>query len=213
MEEVYRGLPTVKRGQWEVDVAARRMQCCYWPGPRHTVLRGSWFVGACSYGYTASLNETVANTERGSGEWLPLRENIADQLEETYKGGVWNPKFQHLAPQPQGITAARIELMTSGSKGLCALFAGPDEAYLCTDDGLGWLRKLSGAPVARLRRGYAAPATAAALAAEADVKVEELDQAAATTPVAGLVLFVHGIGVSESAFQLEYEAPVLYLCT
>ena len=48
VEEVYSGLPTVKRGQWEVDVAARRMQCCYWPGPRHTVLRGSWFVGACA---------------------------------------------------------------------------------------------------------------------------------------------------------------------
>lgn len=141
------------------------------------------------------IKPVPSSTERGSGEWLPLRENIADQLEETYKGGVWNPKFKHVAPQPQGINAARIELMTTSSKGLCALFAGPEEAYLCTDDGLGWLRKLGGSTVAKLRRGYEAPTTPAALAAEADVKAEEGDQMAATTPVAGLVLFVHGIGV------------------
>ena len=117
---------------------------------------------------------------------------------------MWNPKFKHVAPQPQGITAARIELLTSSSKGLFALFAGPDEAYLCTDDGLGWLRKMAGSGVAKLRRGYVAPASPAALAAEADIKAEEVDQAAAGGAVAGLVLFVHGIGVCCCGFYVAF---------
>ncbi len=80
-------------------------------------------------------------------------------------------------------------------KGLFALFVGPHEAYLCNDDGFSWLRKLGGSAGARLVRGYQVPATPTALAAEADIKAEESDEAAVRMPVATLVLVVHGIGM------------------
>ena len=47
------GLP-VRGGLWEVDLAARRVACAYWPEPAHRVARGTWFI------------------EKGA-DWVPLK--------------------------------------------------------------------------------------------------------------------------------------------
>ena len=44
----------VRGGLWEVDLAARRMACAYWPEPAHRVARGTWFI------------------EKGA-DWVPLK--------------------------------------------------------------------------------------------------------------------------------------------
>ena len=41
-----------------------------------------------------------------------LQETTADELEEAYKGEIWNPARGHTEQQKQGITAARLELRT-----------------------------------------------------------------------------------------------------
>lgn len=41
-----------------------------------------------------------------------LQETVADELEEGYRGEIWNPARGHAQPQKQGVTAARIELRT-----------------------------------------------------------------------------------------------------
>ena len=40
------------------------------------------------------------------------QETTADELEEAYRGEVWNPARGHTEEQKQGITAARLELRT-----------------------------------------------------------------------------------------------------
>ena len=40
------------------------------------------------------------------------QETTADELEEAYRGEVWNPARGHTEEQKQGITAARVELRT-----------------------------------------------------------------------------------------------------
>ena len=37
---------------------------------------------------------------------------MADELEEAYRGEMWNPARGHTEEQKQGITAARLELRT-----------------------------------------------------------------------------------------------------
>lgn len=44
----------MRGGLWEVDLAARRMACAYWPEPAHRVSRGTWFI------------------EKGA-DWVPLK--------------------------------------------------------------------------------------------------------------------------------------------
>ena len=44
----------MRGGLWEVDLAARRMACAYWPEPAHSVSRGTWFI------------------EKGA-DWVPLK--------------------------------------------------------------------------------------------------------------------------------------------
>ena len=41
-----------------------------------------------------------------------LQETTADELEEAYRGEIWNPARGHTEQQKQGITAARLELRT-----------------------------------------------------------------------------------------------------
>lgn len=38
------------------------------------------------------------------------QETAADELEEGYRGEIWNPARGYLRPQKQGIEAARLEL-------------------------------------------------------------------------------------------------------
>lgn len=59
----------------------------------------------------------------------------------------------------------------------------------------------SGVPGARLRRGYYQPANPAA-AAEVDLKAEEADEYAGTTPVSHLVFAIHGIGQNLSGSNI-----------
>jgi hypothetical protein len=40
------------------------------------------------------------------------QETVADELEEGYRGEIWNPARGHAAPQKQGLSAARMELRT-----------------------------------------------------------------------------------------------------
>ena len=41
-----------------------------------------------------------------------LQESTADELEEAYRGQIWDPSRGHTEQQKQGITAARLELRT-----------------------------------------------------------------------------------------------------
>lgn len=41
-----------------------------------------------------------------------LQETTADELEEAYRGEIWNPARGHIEEQKQGITAARVDLRT-----------------------------------------------------------------------------------------------------
>eukprot|EP00889_Picochlorum_renovo_P003739 jgi/Picre1/30769/NNA_006129.t1 len=50
---------------FEVDLKRRMMQPCYWPGARHRVLRGTWFV-------------------EKQGDYVPVREMIAEKLEQAF---------------------------------------------------------------------------------------------------------------------------------
>lgn len=174
----------VRGGAHEVDLATRVMRPCYWPDSRHRVLRGTWYA------------------EKAAGEWVPLREALAEQLEEAYRQEVWAPGRGRLVPQaaagPGAPPAARLEVSASVEKGLYALFVGPGEAWLCREASFAWLRaKLGGGAAAgetrmRLRRGYDPPPTKAALEREADPRAEEADEAAAGAPVTRLVLCIHG---------------------
>ena len=179
----------VRSGTYEVDLRKRQVRPCYWPSSRHRVLRGTWFA------------------EKG-GEWVPLREALADQLEQAYVSKIWAPskgllkETSALAPQDKfapAVHAARLELNTVVDSGLYSLFVNEDEAYLMRTSSFAWLRRLGASSAAaptkmRLRRGYAQPATQAALQKEADLSAELLDNAAETAPPTSLLLIVHGIG-------------------
>eukprot|EP00884_Botryococcus_braunii_P003989 jgi/Botrbrau1/13591/Bobra.0307s0010.1 len=180
----------VKGGLWEVDLYLRKLRPCYWPGQASRVLRGTWFV------------------EKGS-DWVPLKETTAEELENAFRSEVWHPFKGHLQ-QHGGLRAARVDLnsLTNEAKGMYALFANYDEMYLCKDDSFTWLsRKIntSGVPGARLRRGYLPPANPVA-AAEVDVKAEETDEYAGTTPISHLVFAIHGIGQNLSGSNIADDA-------
>ncbi|CAL5218604.1 g301 [Coccomyxa viridis] len=179
----------VRGGLYEVDMLRRRMRCVYWPEHAHRISRGTWFV-------------------EKAPDWVPLKETTADELEEAYRGEVWNPARGHTKEQKQGITAARLELrtMTQECKGMYALFVSADEMYLCIDSYSSWItRKLTSTTMVgmRLRRGYTAPA---ANAAEVDLGREETDDFAARVPVDKLVFVVHGIGQNLSGSNIGEDA-------
>ncbi|KAL2519786.1 Phospholipase SGR2 [Forsythia ovata] len=134
IEEERVGVP-VKGGLYEVDLIKRHCFPVYWNGENRRVLRGHWFA------------------LKGGLDWLPLREDVAEQLEFAYRCQVWHRRTF----QPSGLFAARVDLQGS-TPGLHALFTGEDdtwEAWLIADassfgDVIGCDRN-----GIKLRRGYA----------------------------------------------------------
>nr|XP_043625139.1 phospholipase SGR2-like [Erigeron canadensis] len=167
------GVP-VKGGLYEVDLVRRHCFPVYWDGDNRRVLRGHWFV------------------RKGSLDWLPLREDVSEQLEYAYHGRVWRRRTF----QPSGQFAARVDIQGS-SQGLYALFTGEDdtwEAWLNVDARFSNLVKLGGASI-KLRRGYAPSHSSKPTQDELrQQKEEDMDDYWSQVPVGHLVFMVHGIG-------------------
>ncbi|VAI88521.1 unnamed protein product [Triticum turgidum subsp. durum] len=153
-----------------VDLMRRHCFPVYWNGENRRVLRGHWFA------------------RKGGLDWIPLREDVSEQLELAYKYQVWHRrKFQ-----PSGLFAARVDLQGS-TLGLHALFTGEDdtwEAWLVFDTG----PKL-GSNTIKLRRGFSSSGSANPTQDELrQQKEEETDDYCSQVPVGHLVFMVHGIG-------------------
>lgn len=169
VEEERVGVP-VKGGLYEVDLMRRHCFPVYWNGENRRVLRGNWFA------------------RKGGLDWIPLREDVSEQLELAYNCQVWHRrKFQ-----PSGLFAARVDLQGS-TPGLHALFTGEDdtwEAWLVFDTG----PKL-GSNTIKLRRGFSSSGSANPTQDELrQQKEEETDDYCSQVPVGHLVFMVHGIG-------------------
>ncbi|CAO2190103.1 unnamed protein product, partial [Urochloa humidicola] len=169
VEEERVGVP-VKGGLYEVDLMRRHCFPVYWNGENRRVLRGHWFA------------------RKGGFDWLPLREDVSEQLELAYNCQVWHRrKFQ-----PSGLFAARVDLQGS-MPDLHALFTGEDdtwEAWLVFDTG----PKL-GSNTIKLRRGF--PGSDPTKPSQDELrqqKEEEMDDYCSQVPVGHLVFMVHGIG-------------------
>ena len=185
------GVP-VRAGKYEVNLSTRTMKPSYWPAPHHRVLRGSWFA------------------EKGSGEWMPLRETLADQLEQAYKSCIWrhDSGLPH-ETQIDGRIATKLELTAVAGYGcqMHALWYGPEEAFVVVkESGFNWLRS---PPCLRLRRGYQTPDISAVLSKEADVEAEKVHDHAAVTPPTHLVIVVHGIGQTLQGANIAGDAQSL----
>ncbi|KAL3699024.1 hypothetical protein R1sor_017046 [Riccia sorocarpa] len=165
----------VKGGLYEVDLRQRRCSPVYWRGDHRRVLRGHWFV------------------LKGGLDWLPVREDIAEQLEIAYESKIWRRRRF----QPSGLYAARVDLH-GATEGLHALFTGEDdtwEAWLCVDaSGISSVLGLRNSDI-RLRRGFVLPESAQPTQDEIrQRKEEEMDDYASKVPVRHVVFMVHGIG-------------------
>ncbi|KAK9740705.1 hypothetical protein RND81_03G054600 [Saponaria officinalis] len=174
VEEERVGVP-VKGGLYEVDLAKRHCFPVYWNGENRRVLRGHWFA------------------QSGGLDWLPLREDVAEQLEFAYRRQVWHRRTF----QPSGLFAARVDLQGS-TEGLHALFTGEDstwEAWLNVDaSGFSGIINLGGNGI-KLRRGYApSPSPKPTQDELRQQKEEEMDDYCSQVPVRHLVFMVHGIG-------------------
>lgn len=173
VEEERVGVP-VKGGLYEVDLVKRHLFPVYWTGENRRVLRGHWFA-QCGL------------------DWLPLREDVAEQLEYAYCRQVWHRRRF----QPSGLFAARVDLQGS-TPGLHALFTGEDdtwEAWLNVDaSGFSGIIKFGGNCI-QLRRGYAASPSPKPTQDELrQQKEEQMDDYCSQVPVRHLVFMVHGIG-------------------
>ncbi|CAN6475512.1 unnamed protein product [Victoria cruziana] len=173
-EEERVGVP-VKGGLHEVDLVKRHCFPVYWNGENRRVLRGHWFA------------------RKAGLEWLPLRENVAEQLELAYRCQVWHRR----SFQPSGLFAARVDLQGS-TQGLHALFTGEDdtwEAWLASDNtSFSNVISLKGHGI-KLRRGYALSESSRPSQDELrQQKEEQMDDYCAQVPVGHLVFMVHGIG-------------------
>ncbi|KAI7750810.1 hypothetical protein M8C21_019716, partial [Ambrosia artemisiifolia] len=173
-EEERVGVP-VKGGLYEVDLVRRHCFPVYWDGDNRRVLRGHWFA------------------RKGGLDWLPLREDISEQLEFAYRSKVWRRRTF----QPSGLFAARVDLQGS-SPGLHGLFTGEDdtwEAWLNIDaSGISSIVKF-GMKGIKLRRGYAPSKSPKPTQDELrQQKEEEMDDYCSQVPVRHLVFMVHGIG-------------------
>ncbi|KAK1262953.1 hypothetical protein QJS04_geneDACA018576 [Acorus gramineus] len=172
IEEERVGVP-VKGGLYEVDLIRRHCFPVYWHGENRRVLRGQWFV-------------------RKSGlDWLPIREDVAEQLELAYRCQIWHRRTF----QPSGLFAARVDLQGT-NQGLHALFTGEDdtwEAWLCVDSS-GFSLNIGGNGV-KLRRGFSSSGSLKPTQDELrQQKEEEMDDYCSQVPVGHLVFMVHGIG-------------------
>ncbi|XP_074263973.1 phospholipase SGR2 isoform X2 [Silene latifolia] len=159
----------------QVDLAKRHCFPVYWNGENRRVLRGHWFA------------------QSGGLDWLPLREDVAEQLEIAYRRQIWHRRTF----QPSGLFAARVDLQGS-TQGLHALFTGEDptwEAWLNVDaSGFSGIVNLGGNGI-KLRRGYAASPSPKPTQDELrQQKEEEMDDYCSQVPVRHLVFMVHGIG-------------------
>ncbi|XP_031391825.1 phospholipase SGR2 isoform X2 [Punica granatum] len=168
------GVP-VKGGLYEVDLIRRHCFPVYWHGENRRVLRGHWFA------------------RKGGLDWLPLREDVAEQLEFAYRCQVWHRRTF----QPSGLFAARVDLQGS-TPGLHALFTGEDntwEAWLNVDSsGFSSVVGLSGNGI-KLRRGYSPSQSPKPTQEELrQQKEEEMDDYCSQVPVRHVVFMVHGIG-------------------
>ncbi|XP_075519759.1 phospholipase SGR2-like isoform X1 [Primulina tabacum] len=173
-EEDRVGVP-VKGGLYEVDLAKRRCFPVYWNGENRRVLRGHWFA------------------RKGGLDWLPLREDVSEQLEYAYRSQVWHRRTF----QPSGLFAARVDLQGS-TPGLHALFTGEDdtwESWLNVDaSGISSVVGF-GRNGIKLRRGYASPQSKRPTQDELRQKKEEaVDDYCSQVPVRHLVFVIHGIG-------------------
>ncbi|CAI5517568.1 unnamed protein product, partial [Closterium sp. Naga37s-1] len=145
---------TVKGGLYEVDLGRRRSYAVYWEGEDRRVLRGLWF---------------------GKGKaqltWQPLREDVAEQLEEAYRKRVWRRRWF----QPSGLFASRVPIAGAG-EGVSAVFTGDDSSWRAQL----WVEgaRLFSSPLHAMavRRGFPPPPPIpAAHEDEQQVKEEELD--------------------------------------
>ncbi|CAN1196207.1 Phospholipase SGR2 [Linum perenne] len=174
VEEERVGVP-VKGGLYEVDLVRRHCFPVYWNGENWRALRGHWFA------------------RKGGIDWLPVREDVAEQLEVAYRNQVWHRRTF----QPSGLFAARVELQGS-TPGLHALFMGEDdtwEAWLNADaSGVAGIVNFSRNGI-KLRRGYSASCSTKPTQDELrQQKEEEMDDYCSQVPVRHLVFMVHGIG-------------------
>ncbi|KAL5550907.1 hypothetical protein UlMin_001083 [Ulmus minor] len=174
VEEERVGVP-VKGGLHEVDLMRRHCFPVYWDGENRRVLRGHWFA------------------RKGGLDWLPLREDIAEQLEVAYRRQVWHRRRF----QPSGLYAARVDLQ-GFTPGLHALFIGEDdnwEAWLNSDPS-GFSSVIPfGRNVVKLRRGYSTSDSSKPTQDELrQQKEEEMDDYCSQVPVGHLVFMIHGIG-------------------
>ncbi|XP_042427425.1 phospholipase SGR2-like isoform X2 [Zingiber officinale] len=171
VEEERVGVP-VKGGLYEVDLTKRHCFPVYWSGENRRVLRGHWFA------------------RKGGLDWLPLREDVAEQLELAYNCRVWHRRTF----QPSGQFAARIDLQGT-SPGLHALFTGENdswEAWLAFEN-IGF--SFGGGAVVKLRRGFSTSGSVRPTQDELrQQKEEEMDDYCSQVPVGHLVFMVHGIG-------------------
>mmetsp|Transcript_27944 Transcript_27944/g.79021 ORF Transcript_27944/g.79021 Transcript_27944/m.79021 type:complete len:780 (-) Transcript_27944:219-2558(-) len=132
--EPYRRI-IVRGGYQDVDLASRSMSYCYWPGAHHRILRGTWFV------------------ERGDGQWNPVMEHIADQLEDSYQSRVWANRISR--KRDCGVEGVRVDLKIAGSNSMYALFASHREIYLVLEGPSRVWNYMTGAkPGSPLRRGW-----------------------------------------------------------
>ncbi|KAL0370914.1 UNVERIFIED_CONTAM: Phospholipase SGR2 [Sesamum angustifolium] len=173
-EEERVGVP-VKGGLYEVDLVTRHSFPVYWNGENRRVLRGHWFA------------------RKGGLDWLPLREDVSEQLEYAYRIQVWHRRTF----QQSGLYAARVDLQGS-TPGLHALFTGEDdtwEAWLNVDvSGFSGVVGFGGNGI-MLRRGYAPSQSQKPTQDELrQQKEEEMDDYCSQVPVRHLVFMVHGIG-------------------
>jgi len=187
---------TLVRGRrFEVDLRSRLMRPCYWPGRMHRVVRGTWFLDK-------------------QGDFLPLREIVAERLETAFVSRVWDPSKKMLTVQRDGRLAARVELGSfQGSVVTFALFYSGYDIYLVEDTSFAWLKKKlsksGGENRYALRRGYVEPA-ADALQREADLQEEKTNEEADMEPTpTALVLAVHGIGQNVSGADIIQDAVEL----
>ncbi|XP_057864331.2 phospholipase SGR2 isoform X3 [Cryptomeria japonica] len=170
------GVP-VKGGLYEVDISKRYCFPVYWHGENRRVLRGHWF----------------ARKGGSRSEWLPLREDIAEQLEFAYRSQVWHRRTF----QPSGQFAARVDLQ-GATQSLHALFTGEDdtwEAWLGVDSSsLLLVIGVRGNGI-KLRRGFAPSGSPQPTQDELrQQREEEMDDYCSQVPVRHLVFMVHGIG-------------------
>lgn len=166
---------SVKGGLYEVDLYRRRCFPVYWTGDHRRVLRGHWFA------------------QKGGLDWLPLREDVSEQLEFAYRSQIWHRRTF----QPSGKFAARVNLQSS-IEGLHALFTGEDdtwEAWLGVDSsGISSVLGFKGNGF-KLRRGFAPSQSPQPTQDElGQRKEEEMDDYCSQVPVQHLVFMVHGIG-------------------